>query len=147
MEDDQKNLMHVVYVSKSANTNERADLLKILDVARTNNKQLNLTGMLLHVDGAFFQVLEGYEADVTTVYTSIMKDSRHSNITKIIEEAIPNRMFNDWTMGFADLSEDDLEKIEGLNDFFGGNKCLRDIDSGRSKKLLQAFSNGRWRLN
>lgn len=147
MKDDQNHLMHVVYVSKSAHTNGKSDLLKILDVSRTNNKHLNLTGMLLHVDGTFFQVLEGREADVNSVYTRITNDNRHSNITKIIEEAISARMFNDWTMGFADLSEDDLRNIEGLNDFFDGKKCLRDIDLGRSKKLLQAFGNGRWRLS
>jgi hypothetical protein len=68
-------------------------------------------------------------------------------IIKIIFEAIPERSFSDWSMGYSSISKKELNSINGMNDFFKGGTCLADIDSGRAKKLLKAFLGGRWRLN
>ena len=38
-----------------------------------------------------------------------------------------------------------LRSVEGANDFFRGGTALSAIDSGRARKLLQAFGAGRWR--
>jgi hypothetical protein len=48
-------------------------------------------------------------------------------------------------MGFSNISLNELEKIEGLNDFFHGGSCFAQLDAGRAKKLLAAFGDGRWR--
>lgn len=49
-------------------------------------------------------------------------------------------------MGYASISRRELEKIDGMNDFFSGKTCLADIDKGRAQKILNAFAEGRWRL-
>jgi hypothetical protein len=49
-------------------------------------------------------------------------------------------------MGYASLTKSELGSIEGMNDFFQGSSCLTDLDKGRAKKILIAFSEGRWRL-
>ena len=92
------------------------------------------------------QVLEGKEETVSNLFKNISNDKRHSNIVKIIAESIPERHFNDWSMGYATISRSELEKIEGMNDFFKGSTCLADIDKGRAKKILAAYANGRWRI-
>jgi len=140
-------LMHLIYASKATVDFSDNDLVELLKKARKNNHSLDVTGMLLFDNGSFLQVLEGEEETVNMLFKEISKDERHENIVKIINEAIPERQFNDWSMGYASISRSELEKIEGMNDFFKGSTCLADIDKGRAKKILTVFSNGRWRLD
>jgi hypothetical protein len=64
---------------------------------------------------------------------------------KVVSEPIPKRMFDEWTMGFLATTREELAAIPGLNDFFGAAACFDGIDSGRAKRLLLAFADGRWR--
>jgi hypothetical protein len=100
---------------------------------------------LLHSDGNFFQVLEGEPAIVDKLYRKLHLDPRHHQITQIIREPIPKRYFADWSMGFSDVTTQELATIDGLNDFFAGGSCFTQLGAGRGKKLLAAFANGRWR--
>jgi hypothetical protein len=72
-------------------------------------------------------------------------DKRHSHLTLIIREPIPERQFAEWTMGFSSVSADKLRKVPGLNDFFRKGSSFTELDAGRAKKLLSAFVEGRWR--
>lgn len=140
-------LIHLIYASKAAVDFSDRDIVELLSKSRKNNHSLGLTGMLLFDNGSFLQVLEGVEESVNTLFKEISRDKRHANIVKIITETIPERHFNDWSMGYASISRKELEEIEGMNDFFRGSTCLADIDKGRAKKIITAFSNGRWRLD
>ena len=138
-------LIHCIYASAATRAFETAELAQLLQRAREKNAGLNLTGMLLHVDGSFFQVLEGPDDVVHTLYASIQRDPRHHQVTSIIVEPIARRSFEAWTMGFSSVSREALAGMSGVNDFFdqAGGPCR--IDAGRAKKLLSAFREGRWR--
>ena len=138
-------LEHVIYASAATRQFEIADLSALLQAARQHNHAHGLTGMLLYTDGSFFQVLEGSPDAVKDLYSRIIKDRRHNQVTKIVAEAIPSRSFADWTMGFSQVSRKELALISGTNDFFSGASCFLGLDSGRAKKLLSAFREGRWR--
>ena len=66
-------------------------------------------------------------------------------VLKLIEETIEKRDFAGWTIGIAQLDRQELASIPGLNDFFSTGRRLADLDSGRAKDLLRAYSNGRRR--
>lgn len=140
------NLMHLIYASRGARPLSKGEIVALLRHARGKNSGLNITGMLLYDEGSFLQVLEGEEAVVNDLFAQIAGDDRHDSIVTIINEAIPHRQFADWSMGYAELSRSELGQIDGMNDFFEGRRCLADIDSGRAKKILDAFAKGRWRL-
>lgn len=118
----------------------------LLAVAKSRNKDLGITGMLLYADGSFFQVLEGDEQVVDKLFARISQDDRHDHIVTIINEPIGERDFENWSMGYATSTSSELNKIDGMNDFFGKRTCLTDVDAGRAKLLLSAFAEGRWRL-
>ena len=139
-------LIHLIYASKDAVGLDPEEVRELLAKARENNEEHGITGMLLFADGSFFQVLEGKEEHVEAVFEAIKKDDRHKNIVRIIREAISERSFGRWSMGYAAASGTDLNEIEGLNDFFAEGSCLADIDRGRAKKLLNVFAKGKWRL-
>lgn len=138
-------LTHLIYTSAATKEFNPADLKMILQIARGKNAQQSVTGMLLYTSGSFFQVLEGEEATLTELFTHIALDPRHKSVTKIIHEPIAQRSFGDWTMGFLEGDTSELEMIEGLNDFFRQGNSLTNLESGRAKKLLSAFAQGRWR--
>jgi Sensors of blue-light using FAD len=138
-------LMHCVYASAATRPLEMTELTALLQAARKHNDGAGLTGMLLYTEGSFFQVLEGVPDAVEALYAKIEQDKRHDQVTKIVAEAIPNRSFADWTMGFSQVSRKELALISGTNDFFSGSSCFLGLDSGRAKKLLSAFREGRWR--
>ena len=141
------NLFHLIYASKAKHEFSKQDIVELLSKARVNNQKLDIHGMLVYDKGSFFQVLEGEKDVVLGLFDQITKDERHQGVVKIIFEAIPEKFFPDWSMGYSSISRSELEQIKGMNDFFVGQTCLADIDSGRARKLLKAFTNGRWRLD
>jgi hypothetical protein len=137
-------LIHYIYSSAATHAFSPAELAELLKKAREFNALHDLTGMLLYTEGSFFQVLEGPVEVIATLYAKIEKDKRHEQITKIIVEPIHKRSFAKWTMGFSNVSREELANIEGTNDFFSKAQCFADLDPGRAKKLLAAFRDGRW---
>jgi len=138
-------LIHCIYASTAAAIFKESDIPALLDHARAANTERDLTGMLLYIDGGFFQVLEGDDAVVDEVYGRIERDPRHTKITLIIREPIAARDFGEWTMGFRTVDPREAGKLIGENDFFKSASCVTQLDSGRAKKLLAAFRTGRWR--
>lgn len=138
-------LIHCIYASGAKPGVSQREIREILQVARRKNAQLGISGMLLYTDGSFFQVLEGEESAVNGIYSTIARDPRHACVTKIICEPIAARSFSDWTMGFSEMSRQELARVDGLNDFFLGRSCLHELEAGRAKRLLAAFAEGRWR--
>lgn len=140
------NLIHMVYSSAASHIFTRSHLTDLLAGAREKNNRLNITGVLLFTDGSFFQVLEG-EADVVDMlFEQIWADERHSQVTVILRESISKRIFGDWTMAFANISPEEVNGILGTSDFFHKGDSYSQLDQGRTKKLLEAFKEGRWRV-
>lgn len=142
---DMQNLIHCIYASKASRGFDEHAIPALLEGARRNNSRKNITGMLLYVEGNFFQILEGEESAVESVFEVIRRDSRHGRVTQIIREPIAERAFSEWTMGFANLDFGDVKARIGENDFFTDATCLEQLSPGRARKLLDAFRLGRWR--
>jgi Sensors of blue-light using FAD len=140
-------LVHCIYASRASPSFEEHTIPSLLETARRNNAGRGITGVLLHVEGNFFQVLEGEEAAVTETFGRIRDDNRHSRVTQIIREPIFERAFTDWTMGFANVNLAEVKSRIGENDFFTGATCLEQLSPGRARKLLAAFRQGRWRAD
>ncbi|MBK1715877.1 BLUF domain-containing protein [Rubrivivax gelatinosus] len=137
-------LTHCIYASAASTPLDSSALRELLETSRVHNARDGITGMLLHVDGSFFQVIEGPAAAVSALFDRIAADPRHRQVTRIIEEPIHRRSFDAWSMGYPS-GDEDLSELPGFNDFFGRSACLTRLDAGRARKLLAAFAAGRWR--
>jgi hypothetical protein len=142
-----KNLSHIIYASSADSKMSDAELRAILERARTENSRLNITGILLHAEGSYFQVLEGDADAIDSLYAKIGHDKRHASVVLIVREPIASRSFTDWSMGFASVTSRDVAEIIGANDFFQKKSCFYELGAGRAKKLLAAFADGRWRAS
>ena len=140
-----KTLIHLIYCSAAPRPLSSNELRDLLVGARRYNERHGITGMLLYADGSFFQVLEGTPEDVERLFKRISADPRHDRLTLIIREPVAVRAFGEWSMGHADIAQEDLDQIVGSNDFLAAGRSFLDIGEGRAKKLLAAFRDGRWR--
>ncbi|SDU90319.1 Sensors of blue-light using FAD [Microlunatus sagamiharensis] len=84
----------------------RPELLELLRVARAKNRSMDVTGVLLHRQGRFVQLLEGGDEEVRALYATIRADHRHRDVTLIWDDHGDTRWFADWWMAVRDLEED-----------------------------------------
>lgn len=99
-------MMHkLLYVSSTKRDMPEHELLVILEKARANNAALNVTGLLLYIDGGFLQVLEGERDALHHLYETIERDPRHWDTKLLIDEESP-RNFGRWSMGFKMLGHE-----------------------------------------
>ncbi len=96
-------IFQLLYVSGASRPMNDEDIDEILAVSRANNAAAGVTGMLLHADGTFIQVLEGEKATVKQLAARISGDSRHRNFMVLVERETDARAFADWQMGFRKL--------------------------------------------
>ena len=114
MSDD---LISLIYVSSATRLLSDQELVDILNISRENNKQRNITGMLLYKDGNFMQVLEGPEGAVLELYEAIRKDNRHKGVMLLGVERVEVRSFPAWEMGFTNMDKLDIRNMPGYSPF------------------------------
>lgn len=117
-------------------------LRALLVLARARNTAAEVSGMLLHIDGSFLQVLEGEPAVVAALFGRISADPRHARVRLLRKEDITSRSFGDWSMGFVDASGKGAalpgyRRSTGFADLLG--------DPALITRVVTEFRDGRWR--
>lgn len=110
--------------------------------ARVHNTTAGVSGMLLHLDGSFLQVLEGDAKVVHALFARIGGDLRHNKVVLLLQHDIATPNFPDWSMGFFDASGRGTalagyRKTAGFADLLG--------DTARIMRVVADFRDGRWR--
>ncbi|GAA6139534.1 hypothetical protein NBRC116583_32810 [Arenicella sp. 4NH20-0111] len=153
-------LRTIVYVS-SAIENVRGfrvplGLSKICQVARKNNAETGITGILTFSKGHFLQIIEGDNDAIGHLFDAICKDKRHCDVVKILDTTTDTRSFTGWSMRLIsavgrepsfrklmsavqphlnDLSEEKRRLFSIFYDGIGGAADDNDFE-GKSLKLL-----------
>jgi len=101
-------IVRLIYVSKLAVGFGPNDVLKIVDVSEQNNRELGITGALCYGPRYFLQCLEGPRDAVNTLYNTIIRDERHTDVTLLYYADIEERVFDEWAM--ASVRANDVTK-------------------------------------
>lgn len=96
-------MIRLLYVSSTDRNLENGTVENILSTSRENNAKLGITGILLHIDGGFMQVLEGEKLSVERLYSRIETDRRHWDTQVLLTRNEPP-VFKEWSMGFKSIS-------------------------------------------
>ena len=104
-------MYELIYCSSSSNDLNSDDLKDILNTARTFNTKNNITGCLLYYKNEFIQILEGEKNIVQELYNNISNDKRHINTILVAEGEKVERSFDNWSMAFYELSDDDVKDL------------------------------------
>lgn len=96
----------ICYVSTAHNLMD-FEIKELLELTANRNLEANVSGILLHNTGNFFQYMEG-EKDVIKdlFYSKIKEDKRHKNVIVVIEKEIEHLYFNGYQSGFTAVIED-----------------------------------------
>jgi hypothetical protein len=97
-------VIQLVYTSTAVKPFSSDDLRTLLLRARRRNAAAGVTGMLLRLDDAFLQVLEGEAEAVHRLFVSIAGDYRHHRILLLLIRGIAERNFPDVSLGFLDAA-------------------------------------------
>ncbi|RPD44156.1 BLUF domain-containing protein [Hymenobacter sediminis] len=98
--------MHqILYLSTLSREISEADLLALLAQSRDYNRQHTITGLLLHGQGHFMQLLEGEASTVQALYARIQADTRHEQVTTLRAHEGGQRCFPAWAMAYYSLRE------------------------------------------
>jgi hypothetical protein len=139
-------MLSITYLSQQSAAMSADEVLTLMNQCHRNNPGRDLTGMLLHGNGTFLQVLEGEDAIVDALIDTISRDPRHTDMRIVRREPITTRQYADWSMGFERVTEQTIEKIPGLRNF-----GLRDFTPGYLsahgdvvEKLLERHRGAHW---
>jgi hypothetical protein len=134
-------MFFLVYVSSAVTPFTPSELVDLLAQSHENNRQSNVSGMLLYKDGNFMQVLEGEEEVVRALYHKIGLDPRHRGLLTLLQGSLSARQFPEWSMGYRDLNAGDVLNMPGYSEFL--NTPLTDprfaSDPTRAQRLLTTF--------
>lgn len=106
----------------------RLQLAAILETSLSANALAQVTGMLLHCDGSFLQVLEGPRAGVQGIVARIRRSPLHCDMHVLFDEPIGQREFGDWAMACKEVAPVQLQ-------------LLRDAPGGSNRRLLAQYWN------
>jgi hypothetical protein len=109
----------MIYTSKAADGIGSLCLFDILSKARVNNASLGITGHLIF-DGRYFtQCIEGPTESIDKLWSSLVADQRHQDITIISRAPIKIRRYGLWSMSFTSykpLNSNNMPGFFPLND-------------------------------
>ena len=94
-------LAHLVYRSAAVSRFDSAALEDLLEQARRRNAALGITGLLVYDQGCFVQWLEGPAPAVDSVWRSIQRDPRHTEVERLHTAWRAGRLFPDWGMQYS----------------------------------------------
>jgi hypothetical protein len=131
-------MLALTYVSIAKRAMTKEELKAPLTDSASRNRGLKITGMLVHKEGKFLQILEGPDDIVRELFATIAKDSRHEAIIKLSEEIITERKFSYWTMGFRNLEEMRDDGFPGFSGFLSEEPIgqIFPLDPDQANKLL-----------
>ena len=99
-------MKRLIYISRATQDFTAQEIEAIGEVSANNNQRNEITGVLLFIQGIFFQILEGGTQDIDQVYAKILQDSRHDQILCLkAEEHAHTRLFPEWSMRVINLEQ------------------------------------------
>ena len=129
-------LYRLTYVSAARMAMSEADLDAILSVARDNNRQNHISGMLIYHEMQFFQTLEGTLKPLDRVFTSIRRDSRHSGCLMLERCAVARRLFDGWAMAYKSADELSAHQKQNFLELTKVRGQCAEIDAGGNADTL-----------
>lgn len=135
-------LIQLIYTSAAIRDYSDTELAEILNKCVANNRQREVSGLLLYSKGGFMQVIEG-EADVIDeLFQIISSDPRHHDIEVHLRTPVFEREFSQWHMGYRTISKADAMALPNYAPYFedGFDTALLAAKPGVCLEVMQAMA-------
>jgi hypothetical protein len=125
--------MHAIaYVSAASWSLLDEQIDRLVARARHRNALNGITGVLLYCDGNFMQYIEGDEDTVVETFARIRASDSHYQINELMNQAILEREFGDWTMGFSRPTPEEFVELAAA-------RWKGTAQTGPGASLLRSF--------
>jgi hypothetical protein len=106
-------LKRINYISSFVKDMSDDEIEKLASQAAKKNAENDITGVLMAKGGVFFQIIEGPEENIDTLFTNILKDPRHEKIITLgIQIGDLKRLFHGWHMKEINLDTTTSERLQ-----------------------------------
>ncbi|MFG0313171.1 MAG: BLUF domain-containing protein [Phycisphaerales bacterium] len=133
----------MIYVSRRAEgVTDQVVVDDIVLPAGVKNNRLEITGCLWFSRDRFLQILEGPREAVEDVYSKILADDRHFDISTVSTSPIAKRSFARWGMrSLKNSKEDRIEELihEYAPNFRAGNLPAESPESTSLLEQVRAY--------
>jgi hypothetical protein len=123
----------ILYASRAAKPMTVDDLEAILAHARRRNEAREVTGVLLYVDGVFFQIVEGDRDVLRGLIAALAGDPRHDSVKVLYQGEVEARAFDSWRMAYLDATAEQLSQWAGFPGTATVEELLAVIDRDRDQ--------------
>lgn len=130
---------HVISYVSSANPNlSKEDVADFFKQVNEFNNSHDITGVLLYAETNFFQLIEGDENEIKSLFSRIENDSRHSNIIKFVDKSIEGPAFDGYISRFVT----DASKLNDCNleTYIRHVEVLEPSSQKSVERVLQAIA-------
>ena len=103
-------MFRLIYISSASEEISPTDIRDILTTAVSNNRNMEITGLLMYNGLNFMQVLEGKRDDVEPLFEKISNDKRHVSVAAILQGDADTRIFAPWAMLFKKIKPETTEE-------------------------------------
>ena len=137
----------LIYSSEAAPGLAATELEVMLAESRIRNRAHGITGVLVFVDGAFLQILEGEKNDVLDLMERIEQDPRHRGVKVFLEAETDGRAFASWSMAYLSPSAEEVSRWAELEGATTIGNVLSSLEKepvrlpGMVVNILKAIAN------
>ena len=128
-----------VYFSRSTKLLDENKLSALLEEWRHYNTGSGISGILLYVRGSIVQVLEGKTEAVETLFNKIKLDPRHTDVTRVIDRLITERLFTKWTMEYETVTSEQMTDIHVVINSDRGQGEVEPVKQPAILRMLKVF--------
>jgi hypothetical protein len=132
-------LQRIVYASAASHVYAEEQLERLLSKARESNRRSGITGMLVYHEQSFLQLIEGPGTALNSLFARLRSDQGHHRVVLLLRERVAARSFADAPMGFAQLTNAELQGIPEMADFLERRMTLQGLTPRRAVRFLTAF--------
>ncbi len=129
----------ISYVSTVSANVSNTGIKDLMNFVYSHNNNIGITGILIHSEGNFFQILEGDEETVRMMFERIKKDPRHYNIIKMLDKKIDANSFTEYHTPFTIISSHNSHSE--LHKFLQKEKINNPEHYESISYLIQKFMN------
>jgi hypothetical protein len=130
-----KQLYTICYVSKASTALSNSQVEDLFEYTASWNNKHEISGLLLHSMGNFFQVLEGAEKVLLSLFERIKEDSRHGELYEIFNKRTSHPVFENYKSTFDIVKTNNDLKI--LITYLNQDKS--NSTNHKLKRLLKPF--------
>ena len=121
-------IKRLTYVSREVGKIGAEAIAALGKRAAKANSEIGVTGVLIYSGGIFYQVIEGPEEKIDSLFERISQDKRHIDVSCIeVEADLEERRYPDWSMRSINLDVESAQMLQPIRELLSTLTKSREV--------------------